>query len=192
MDGRLQQPFQNSEIGVTIRLAASVSPRVVIAETEHRVCYSDSCCCMINLAEDKIMDAAQKLLKTSALVFVVALLMAVPGWAQPQLLDFLLCDDWEYGLDLHRREQFRGTRNHLYDRRPAIRGQYRFADGLAGGHAAAPRLRPTCTFSLCNLRGAGPGSSGHGHPASDRASRRGGRDDYGDFQRQRRWRRRRQ
>ena len=32
------------------------------------------------------MDAAQKLLKTSALVFVVALLMAVPGWAQPQLL----------------------------------------------------------------------------------------------------------
>ena len=32
------------------------------------------------------MDAAQKLLKTSALVFVVALLMAVPGWAQPQLV----------------------------------------------------------------------------------------------------------
>ncbi len=32
------------------------------------------------------MDAAQKLLKTSALVFVVALLMAVPGWAQPQFI----------------------------------------------------------------------------------------------------------
>src|ERR1035437_3977427 len=32
------------------------------------------------------MDAAQKLLKTSAILFAIALLMAVPGWAQPTLL----------------------------------------------------------------------------------------------------------
>lgn len=32
------------------------------------------------------MDTAQKLLKTSALLFAVALLMAAPGWAQPALI----------------------------------------------------------------------------------------------------------
>ena len=32
------------------------------------------------------MDAAQKLLKTSALLLAIALLLAAPGWAQPTLL----------------------------------------------------------------------------------------------------------
>src|ERR1039457_2378625 len=31
------------------------------------------------------MDAAQKLLKTSAILLAIALLMAAPGWAQPTL-----------------------------------------------------------------------------------------------------------
>ena len=32
------------------------------------------------------MDTAQKLLKTSAILIAIALLMAAPGWAQPALL----------------------------------------------------------------------------------------------------------
>src|ERR1039458_3652554 len=35
---------------------------------------------MINLAEDKPMDAAQKLVKNSALLLISALLVAAPGW----------------------------------------------------------------------------------------------------------------
>ena len=53
VDGRLQQPFQNTEIGLRYKIAASVSLLVVIAETEPEVCYRDRSCCMINLAEDK-------------------------------------------------------------------------------------------------------------------------------------------
>src|SRR6266540_3963544 len=43
-------------------------------------------CCIINLAEDKLMDAAHKLIKATCFLLAIAFLLAAPGWAQTPTL----------------------------------------------------------------------------------------------------------
>ena len=117
------------------------------------------------------MDAAQKLLRTSALVLAISLLMAAPGWAQ-HITRSVLCDDREHRFRQRHRYQFRGGDhgNHLHDCDPAIR-----MTPLVRGswlvryrrhrYPGLPEFRPQKQHDGGNRLG----SRGHGHPDSDLA-----------------------